>query len=143
MAKEVTLSNIEVINSLGAIQRLIQTSDSLPIGLSIACHDNIETLQDYSGELDDHKESLLDEYAEFDEDGNIKTVDTSENGEPEDMGREEIKFKSDEDRQNYIDELNEKYDEEVELELKTVSQDLVNNIEVPPQVAISLSWMFE
>lgn len=142
MSKEITLSNIEIINSLGAIQRIVQTPDELPIGLSIACYDNIEVLQEHSEVLDNYKEELLDKYAEFDEDGNIKTndVEKNESGGPV---REEIKFQSEEEKEKYVEELNEKYEEEVKLDLETVSKELVEEVEVSPQAAISLSWMFE
>lgn len=131
-----TLSNSQVINSLNALQRLISSSEKLPVRLSIVAHDNLKTLQNHASNLDEFRRDLLEETAEFDEDGNLESVEG-------DDGQRKIKFKSDEDRERYIEELNDNYNAERELDLRRVSVDVVDNVEVEPQVVFALDWMFE
>lgn len=132
------LTNSEVVNSLNALQRLVTTQDKLPIRLSVAAHDNIKTLQNQVVELENFRQDILDDYAEFDEDGEIKTVE-GDDGEQTD----EIQFKSEDARESYIDDINNKYNSTVELDLQTLSIDLVDRVDVAPPIVFALEWMFD
>jgi len=120
MAKQVVLSNTEVTNSLEAIQTLLLANQSLPIGLSTTCYDNMELLSE--------------------QDGEVKTVSSGEEG---GSGNNEIQFKSESDKEAFVEKLGQKYDETSQLELQTVSKDLIEEVEAPPQVVPALRWMFE
>ncbi len=136
MAKQVVLSNTEVTNSLEAIQTLLLTNQSLPIGLSTTCYDNMEVLSGQDQEVEDYRQELIEEHAEFDSDGEVKTVSDGEES-------NEIQFKSESDREEFVEKLGQKYDETSQLELQTVSKDLIEEVEAPPQVVPALRWMFE
>lgn len=136
MAKQVVLSNTEVTNSLEAIQTLLLTNQSLPIGLSTTCYDNMEVLSGQDQEVEDYRQELIEEHAEFDSDGEVKTVSSEEES-------NEIQFKSESDREEFVEKLGQKYDETSQLELQTVSKELIEEVEAPPQVVPALRWMFE
>ncbi len=138
MAKKVVLSNTEVTNSLEAIQTLLLANQSLPIGLSTTCYDNMELLSEQDQEVENYRQTLIDEHAEFDSEGEVKTISSDEEGESN-----EIQFKSEEDREKFVEKLSQKYDETNQLELQTVSKDLIEEVEAPPQVVPALRWMFE
>lgn len=139
MAKQVTLTNTEVSNSLEAIQTLLVTSQTLPIGLSTACYDNMERLSEHEEEeVESYRQELIEEHAEHDENGDVKTVESDE-----DDGEtgSEIKFKSEEDRQEFVDKLSDRYDQKNTLEVETVPRSLAEEVEAPPQVIPALRWM--
>lgn len=146
MAEKIRLSNTEVTNSLDAIRTLLLSNQKLPIGLSTVCYDNLEVLSDQDDEVEEYRQELIDEHAEFDENGEVKTVEQDEDdANSQENGRQsaEIKFKSDQDKEAFVDKLSEKYDEENTLELKKVSRDLIEDVEAPPQVVPALRWMFD
>ena len=136
MAKQVVLSNTEVTNSLEAIQTLLLTNQSLPIGLSTTCYDNMEVLSGQDQEVEDYRQELIEEHAEHDSEGEVKTVSSEEES-------NEIQFKSESDREEFVEKLGQKYDETSQLELQTVSKELIEEVEAPPQVVPALRWMFE
>jgi len=140
MAKQVVLSNTEVTNSLEAIQTLLLANQSLPIGLSTTCYDNMELLSEQDQEVEDYRQELIEEHAEFGEDGEVKTVSS---GEEDASNNNEIQFKSESDKEAFVEKLGQKYDETSQLELQTVSKDLIEEVEAPPQVVPALRWMFE
>jgi len=140
MAKQVVLSNTEVTNSLEAIQTLLLANQSLPIGLSTTCYDNMELLSEQDQKVENYRQELIEEHAEFGEDGEVKTVSSGEEG---GSGNNEIQFKSESDKEAFVEKLGQKYDETSQLELQTVSKDLIEEVEAPPQVVPALRWMFE
>jgi len=141
MAKQVVLSNTEVTNSLEAIQTLLLANQSLPIGLSTTCYDNMELLSEQDQEVEDYRQELIEEHAKFGEDGEVKTVSSDEEGGS--GNNNEIQFKSESDKEAFVEKLSQKYDETSQLELQTVPKDLIEEVEAPPQVVPALRWMFE
>lgn len=132
-----TLKNSEVMNSLEAIEDLMD-QDDIPVKLSYAASKNKKVLEREKEDLDDFRREMLNRHAEWDDELGMFAIERDEDGEP----TGEIKFKSPEDRQQYLEVLDELFSEEIDLNLHNVRTRRVESVQLPPGIVFALRWMF-
>lgn len=132
------LKNSEILSSLKAIDELMEM-ESVPVKLTYAASKNKKRLEREKDDLQDFQKNLLQRHAVVDETtGMIKTKE-DEDGNPTDN----IMFQSENDKEMYVQMMNDLYNEEVDLSVHQVDVDRVESVELPPSLVFALRWMFE
>ena len=123
--------------NLSALNDLIQNYNPPPKLISAAIR-NKKKFSDEKEEIDHLKSELIKKHAVITEMGNVQTK-TDENGDR----TNEIKFKSDYDREIYTEIMNSEYEDPVNLDVQTVDLEKVQEFEMPSNLVFQLRWMFE
>lgn len=112
----------DVIKNLNGLTRL--GSATLPTKLSFAVSRNIEALRREAEHIEKEREKLCEEYAEKDKDGNAVMEDSI-------IGGKKVQsYKmSDEDRRLFNAEYEELMETETEVEIRTVSEEVIERCE--------------
>lgn len=125
----------EIQASIDSIETILGINEEemsrLQLKFASALFRNYEALADIQQDIEKSRMELLSEYAETDEEGNVKTR--------EDAPR--AKFKSEEDQESFQEELNEVYNEDFEFDASLVELDYTDGIEIHPRHTIILDWM--
>lgn len=134
---EVTLTNAQVLQSVGALNELVATVAKLPVKVGYAAVKNLKKLQAESETLEELRKQFLEEHAEKTEDGQLVT-EKDKDGNP----TQRISFKSEDDKKSFVEKLNEVYSQEVSLPLHLVSLNSADDLELSGQLLFALEWMF-
>lgn len=135
---DISLKNAQILNSLDAIDDIMEFDD-MPVKLVYAASKNKKRLEQEKDDLDDFQRDLLEKHAVIDpKTGMVETL-KDDDGNP----TNEIKFKSDEDKQIYVSMMNELYDEKMDLSLHGVKLSRVESVELPPSTVFAIRWMFD
>lgn len=107
-------------------------SKHLPIKFSSALFRTYEEIIQKQAEIERGRFELLDEYAEKNEEGNIKTASNNSAN---------AKFPDGESEEQFQEELSEIYNREFEVEGTTVEVDLLDDVELHPRHTIIFDWI--
>jgi len=137
----VTLSGSEIQAGINVLQAMLvkdaangdYSPAQLPIALTVAAMDNAETLIGIQQDIEDKRQELLKQHAETDEDGNVKTVEDSDNA----------KFPDEDAEEAYQEAMREVYLEEHTFQAKKVDIDFLNDGDVEPGQMVVVDWMFD
>lgn len=112
---------------------------SPPGKLMFRVNENKDLFEEEKDKLDSFKEEMLKKHAVINEMTGSPQTRTDEDGNP----TNEILFKSEEDEERYGEVMNEVYDDEVDIDVKTVQTSRVREVELPPTIVFQLRWMFD
>jgi len=133
---EETLRGSEIqanVNSIESVLNIQQEGESrkLPLKFSAALFEIYEDLIQKQVDIEQRRFDLLDEYAEKDEDGQIKTQEGTLNAQ----------FPDEESEKEFQEKLNEVYNEEFEVSGRKVELDLLEGVELHPRHTIIFDWI--
>jgi len=124
-------ANVNSIESILSLKENESQKRQFPIKFSTALFRTYGNLIEIQAEIEQRRFDLLDEYAEKDEDGRIKTQKGSANAE----------FPDEESEKEFQEKLNEIYNEEFEVEGTLVEIDYLDDVELHPRHTIIFDWM--
>lgn len=132
------IPNHQVISAKETVESLISRSGKAPVKLVYGAKKTHDDLSDEASELEDFRMQLLRQHAKTDEEGNVVRK-TGEDGQP----LQEAEFESGEDLQNFQQELQEIYSEEVEIDVHNVNVNKVGEYVAPADWGDDLGFMLE
>ncbi len=128
----------EIKPNFEALEDLIH-EHSPPGKLLYKANENKDLLGEKKDKLESFKKEMLKKHAVIDEMTGMPKTKKNEDGELTD----EIKFKSDSDRETYEEIMTDVYNDTVDIDVKTVQSSRVQEVKVNPPTVFQLRWMFE
>lgn len=125
------IKNSEVIAKLNGLAEVINRGEKYPVKFSFALSKNMKALEALNKDFEATRNKFLDEF-------NVK----DENGSPayQTTGKIEI---AEEHREEWKKSMDELLDIEVELNVHTISESVLDGMEITPDVLYICDFMFE
>ena len=125
----------EVQASIDSIESILgfQNDDEdpeIPLKFSAGLFRTYQNLAEVQAEIENRRLELLQEYAETDDEGNVKTLDGAM-----------ADFPTEEAQEEFQEKLNEVYNEDFEVEANLVEVEYTDGVNVHPRHAIILDWV--
>lgn len=140
MGSKVSIKKKKIAPSVKALEDLIQEHDDLPAMFLYRANNNKDLLEEEKGKIESFQEELLKKHAEVDE----RTGRIKRDSEKDKTGlTEDVKFKSKEDRESYINIMQEVFDEETNFTLRKIDINKVESVWAAPGLIFAIRWMFE
>jgi hypothetical protein len=130
--------NYQILNSKETLEALLSQKKEAPVKLVYAAKKTHEPVTDEAEMLEEFRMDLLQDFAETDEEGNVKQ---QTDGEGNPTGQAE--FESEEDMREFQERLNEIYSDSSNIDAHTVDIDAVGDHVAPASWAKNLDFMFE
>lgn len=125
------IKNSELIAKINGLTDIINRREKYPVKFSFALSKNLKTMGELNKDFETARNKLLDEFNVKDESGQPAYQTTGKIEIPEENAREWKKS---------MDEL---LDIEVELNVHTVSESILDGMEIEPDVLYICDFMFE
>jgi len=130
--------NFQILNAKETLEGLLSQKKEAPVKLAYAAKKTHGEVNDEAEELEEFRMELLKDFAETDEEGNVKQQ-TDEDGEPTGQAQ----FESEGAKTDFQERLNEIYSDSTTIDAHTVDINDVGEFEAPASWAKNLDFMIE
>ncbi len=128
----------EIKPNFEALEDLIH-EHSPPGKLLYKANENKDLFEKQKEKVESFKKEMLKKHAVIEEMTGMPKTKKNEDGELTD----EIKFKSDSDKETYEEVMTDVYGDTVDIDVKTVRASRVQEVRVSPPTIFQLRWMFD
>lgn len=130
--------NFQILNAKETLEALLSQKKEAPVKLAYAAKKTHGKVNEEAEELEEFRMELLKDFAETDEEGNVKQQ-TDDDGNPTGQAQ----FESEEAKVDFQNRLNEIYSDTVSIDAHTVNIDDVGEFHAPASWAKNLDFMFD